>query len=132
MTNYLIKFGVTELPNRLIMADGYSVTPNMRTELEAFRDVDISLHRVTSPNFKTKITLTLTPMSQTDRTLVQSIINGATLIATERKVLVTYWNEEEGQYKSGDFYITDTTFQTLGSFGGERWYKSTTYELIEY
>ena len=58
-------------------------------------------------------------MSQTDRTLVQSIINGATLIATERKVLVTYWNEEEGQYKSGDFYITDTTFQTLGSFGGQ-------------
>lgn len=128
----LIKFGDTWLPNEYITEDGYVVTPNQRTELEAYRNADVLLHRVTSPNFKTSITLTLCPMSLTEKMTVQSIINSAMIVPTERKVAVTYWNDETNTYETGDFYISDVTYSVMGYYGGERWYKSVTYQLTEY
>lgn len=128
----LIKFGDTWLPNEYITADGFITTPNQRTELEAYRNADVLLHRVTSPNFKTSITLTLCPMSLSDKMIVQEIINNAMLIPNERKVNVTYWNDETNGYSQGEFYISDVTYSTLGYYGGERWYKSVTYQLTEY
>ncbi len=134
MSDYLIRFGNEWFPHDLLAEDGYSVTPNRRTELEAFRDADIELHRVTSPNFKTSITLTTCPMCRSDKERLQRIINaaGSMINETERKVSVTYWNEEENTYKTGMFYMTDPTYAVRGYFGGERWYKPITYELIEY
>lgn len=132
MSDYLIKFGSTVLPNKYITSDGYNTTPNQRTELEAFRDANIDLHRVTSPNFKTSIYLTLCPMSLQDKIAVQNIISNSMINETERKVRVTYWNDETNNYSTGDFYISDVSYQTIGSFGGEWWYKSVTYQLTEY
>ena len=56
MSDNLIKFGNAWLPLSFLLADGYESTPNQRTELEAYRDADIYLHRVTSPNHKTSLT----------------------------------------------------------------------------
>ncbi len=132
MSEYLLKFGNTELPNKYITSDGYVDTPNQRTELEAYRDANILLHRVTSPNFKTTIMFTTCPMSLSDKKKFQNIINSGMINSTERKVCVTYYNDETNEYETGDFYISDPTFGTLGYFGGERWYKSVTYQLTEY
>lgn len=132
MSDYLIKFGDTELPNKYITSDGYVTTPNQRTELEAFRDANILLHRVTSPNFKTSITLTLCPMSASEKQYVQEIIKGGMTNTVERKVAVTYWNEETNKYKTGDFYISDPTYSLMGRYGGKNWYKPITYQLTEY
>lgn len=132
MSDYLIKFGNTELPNKYITSDGYVTTPNQRTELEAYRDADIKLHRVTSPNFKTSIQLTLCPMSETEKKEVQSIIENGMINTVERKVDVTYRNEEINSYSEGYFYISDVTYSLIGRYGGENWYKSVTYQLTEY
>ena len=147
----LIKFGDTWLPNEYLLADGYESTPNQRTELDAFRDANVLLHRVTSSNYKalqshrqillhritssnhkTNLSFTLCPLTLTDKQYVQSIINGGMENSTERKVLVTYWNDETNSYETGHFYIHDVTYQIMGYYGGERWYKSVTYELTEY
>lgn len=132
--DYLIKFGNTPLPNRFITADGYVVTPNRRTELEAYRDANIELHRTTSPNYKTSIQLTLCPMKQADKEAVQQIIfsSDSMINMIERKVRVTYWNDEVCGYSTGYFYISDVTYTPLGNIGGEHWYKSVTYQLTEY
>lgn len=134
MSDNLIKFGNTWLPLSYLLADGYESTPNQRTELEAYRDADIYLHRVTSPNHKTILTLNFCPMCKSDKENVQAIIYSASSMIneTERKVYVTYWNEEANEYTSGYFYISDITFKLLGFFGGERWYKSFTVKLTEY
>lgn len=131
MNDYLLKFGNTILPSKYIMSDGYVITPNQRTELEAYRDADIELHRVTSRNFKTSISLTTCPMSLSDKIEFQSIIE-ADMEIIERKVRITYWNDETNEYSVGDFYVSDTTFSILGYFGGERWYKPATFQFIEY
>ncbi len=132
MSNFLIKFGSKELPNSFLTDDGYVTTPNQRTELEAYRDADIKLHRTTSPEYKTSIQLTFCPMSQSDKELLQNIIRTDMENEIERKVSVTYWNEETNDYKDGEFYISDVTYATLGFFGGEKWYKSFTCQLTEY
>lgn len=132
MSDNLIMFGDTRLPPDYIAADGWQITPSQRTELDAYRDANIDLHRVTSSNFKTSITLTLTPLSQSQKEAVQAIINAAMINEVERKVHITYWNEETNTYEGGDFYISDVTYTTLGYFGGERWYKPITYQLTEY
>lgn len=132
MSEYLLKFGETELPNDYITSDGYTDIPNQRTELKAYRDANILLHRVTSPNFKTTIMFTTCPMSLSDKVRFQAIIESGMINHIERKVRVTYYNDETNEYETGDFYISDPTFSSLGYFGGERWYKSVTYQLTEY
>lgn len=132
MSEYLIKFGGTEFPNKYITSDGYNTTPNQRTELKAYRDADINLHRVTSPNFKTSISLTLCPMSASEKQEVQNIIKNSMINTDERKVDVTYWNDEINSYSNGYFYISDVTYNLMGFYGGEKWYKSVTYQLTEY
>lgn len=130
--DHLIKFGSDWLPNEFLTADGFEVIPNQRTDLEAYRDTNIDLHRVTSSNFKTTINLTLCPMSLTEKRQVFSIINAGIVNSTERKVYAEYYNDETDSIESGYFYMPDITFKTLGFFGGERWYASTTIKLIEY
>lgn len=132
MSEYLLKFNGTVLPTKYIASDGYVTTPNQRTELEAYRDANILLHRVTSTNFKTTIMLTTTPMSLSDKRNFQEIIESGMINSIERKVVVTYWNDETNSYTTGYFYISDPTYSTLGYFGGERWYKPVTYQLTEY
>lgn len=134
MNDDLIKFGGTWLPLSYLLADGYETTPNRRTELEAYRDANVYLHRATSPNHKTTLTLNFCPMSQSEKEQVQAIIWGSASMVneTERKVYITYWNDETNGYTSGYFYISDITYQTLGRFGGERWYKPFSLKLTEY
>ena len=132
MADNLIKFGNTWFPNELLLADGWQPTPNQRTELDAYRDASIYLHRTTSQNYKTTILLNLCPMTQTEKERVQGIINSAMINTVERKVQISYWNDETNEYSNGEFYISDITFQTLGFFGGERWYKPFSIKLTEY
>ena len=130
--NGVIQFGSEEFPTNLLAADGWNSTPNRRTELSAYRDGNVYLHRVTSPNYKTTITFTTTPLSANDKQTIQGIINRAMINPVERRVSVTYRNEETNEISSGVFYIADVTYQSMGVFGGERWYKPITFELTEY
>lgn len=128
----LIQFGSVWLPLDYLLADGWNSVPNQRTELDAYRDANVYLHRTTSPEYKTILTLNFCPMNQADKEYVQSIINGAMLNAVERQVDINYWNDETNEYTTGTFYISDITYQTLGFYGGERWYKPFTVKLTEY
>ena len=50
---WLLKIGDVQLPNSFIVADGWDSTPNQRTEIDAYRDANVLLHRETSSNYKT-------------------------------------------------------------------------------
>lgn len=130
--NKLIKFGSSWLPTKYLLADGWEQTPNQRTEIAAYRDANVYLHRTTSPNHKTSLTLNFCPMCRADKETVQSIISSAFVDEIERKVGITYRNEETNSYESGVFYIPDIRYKTLGWFGGECWYSSFSCELVEY
>lgn len=106
---WLIKFGDVALPNSYL--EKYKGKPNMRTEIEAWRDAGtLSLHRTTSPFYKSKITLPIRKLYYGEKIFLKALIDAATVNETERKVKVTYWNDEDMEYKSGEFYIADIEY----------------------
>lgn len=110
---WLIKFGNVQLPNSFLLADGWESTPNQRMELDAYRDANVLLHRETASNFKTKLKLNIREMTLEERIAFNNVIGLATLSITnkkQRKVYITYWNDETLEYSSGIFYMTDATY----------------------
>ena len=110
---WLIKFGAVQLPNSFLLADGWEGTPNQRLEVDAYRDANMLLHRETSSNYKTKLKLNIREMNLQERIALNNVIGLATLSVTEqkeRRVLITYWNDETLTYESGVFYMSDITY----------------------
>lgn len=134
---WLIKFGGVVLPNSFILADGWESTPNQRVEINAYRDANVLLHRETSENFKTSITLNIRAMDLEEMTAFKAVIGLATLGVNEkkqRKLMVTYWNDEELDYKTAMMYMTDTTYSihTVDEASRDIEYNAFPIELIEY
>ena len=110
---WLIKFGGVQLPNSFLLEDGWESNPNQRIEIDAYRDANVLLHRETASNFKTKLKLNIREMTLTERIAFDNVIGLATLSVTdkkERRVSITYWNDETLQYTQGIFYMSDPTY----------------------
>lgn len=129
---YLLAFGSVVLSNAYLTQGSYSVTPSQRTELAAYRDNSNNLHRTTSSNYKTKITFSTKPLTLDEKIALQNVIASGMVNNTERKVQVTYYNDETNSYYTGYFYITDVTYTVLDTFGNDIIYNPISYTLIEY
>ena len=133
---WLIKFGEQVMPNSFLSLEGWEATPNQRTELDAYRDGNNLLHRETSENFKTKIVLSVHELELDEKILFQSIINSGMIDSTQRKVNVTYWNDETNQYVTSatGFYIPDIKWKIkrIDEAANQMYYKDFTLTLIEY
>lgn len=134
---WLIKFGTVQLPNSFLLADGYEDTPNQRLEIDAYRDANALLHRDTAPNTKTSLVLNIKAMTYTERLAFDNVIGLATLPTSDRlqrRVNVTYWNDEELKYKTGTFYMADIkwTIHTVDEENKEYEYNPVTLTLTEY
>lgn len=129
---YLIKLGDVELPNKFIQYDSYKSTDNQRTELKANRDTSNFLHRQTSPNFKTKIEFNTVELHLSDLTEIKNIIAGATINTTERKVRVTYWNNENLVYKTMIAYMPDFEYNIKNVTKNDIVYKPLRIAFIQY
>lgn len=106
---WMVKFGDMVLPNNYL--EKYQDTPNQRLEIDAYRDSGkLYLHRTTSPYFKSKITLPIKRLYYGEKILLKAIIDAAVINEAERKVQVTYWNSENLDYVSGEFYISDIEY----------------------
>lgn len=136
-SGWLIKFGDVILPNSFILADGWESTPNQRVEIDAYRDANVLLHRETSENFKTSITLNIRAMNLEEMTAFKAVIGLATLDINnkkQRRLMVTYWNDEELEYKTATMYMPDVTYSihTVNEVDRDIEYNGFTIELIEY
>ena len=127
---YFISISGQKLPNSYLT--GYSITPNQRTELSAYRDNNNLLNRVTSPNFKTKITITTKPLFIDEKINLQNIIAAGYTNYVQRKVSMTYYNDEDDKYYTGDFYVPDITFSVKYCSGNDVLYNPVEISLIEY
>ena len=127
---YLLKFGSTVMPNKYLLE--YSSTPNQRMESDAQRDQLGDLHRTTLPHHKTSITFSTHILSLDEKINFQNIIYGAMTNSLQRRVPVTYWNDETNSYKTGSFYIPDIEFQVIDADANNIEYNPITVELIEY
>ena len=108
---WLIKFGNTVLPNKYL--EKYKSTPNQRLELDASRDATALLHRQTSPNYKTSLTVPIRKLYLGEKIVVKAIIDAGIVSGgeRERKVSVTISHVNERKldmvYEPFDIQLTE-------------------------
>ena len=133
---WLIKFGSQIMPNNFLVTEGWETTPNQRTELDAYRDGNNLLHRETSENYKTKIVMSVADLDLEEKIRFQQIIHSGMINERERKVDVTYWNDEINEYVTSrtGFYIPDIKWviEKIDEEKKNIHYKQFTITLIEY
>ena len=133
---WLLKFGNVRLPNSFLLADGWNSTPNQRLEVASYRNANMLLIRETSSNFKTKLTITVMEMNLEEKIAFQNVIKQAMISEKERKIDLTYWNDETNEYvhSATGFYIPDITYGAhhIDEDKNDIEYNSFTVTMIEY
>lgn len=135
---YLLKFGDKStgvaIPNSmLIMSDENEQTPNQREEIKAVRDDDTRvLTRVTSSGQITKMQYAFKPMNIKQRKALNAVMKHGLVNEKQRKYKVTYWNDENLRYETGNFYIPDITFHYKEVSEETLTYRAFVMQLIGY
>ena len=151
---YFIKATKTNavFPMTYIEFDTYTCTPDQREEIKAYRDENTrELFRITADGMKTKITFsTRKTLYKADKVAIlkfftdaESSEQDASTALKQRKVQLTYWNEEEDTYKTSYFYRPNLTFKVKSIIPTNRFdtsnnriydimYEALDLELIEY
>ena len=108
---YLLSFNGANLNNKYISLKSFKVTPNQRLEIEAYRDANFLLHRVTSPNFKTKIDFTtVAGLTLSDKEDMFNRINTGLINSNQKSYNVVYWNDDTSSYRQGIFYMPNVEY----------------------
>lgn len=130
---YLLKFSKTGVlfPSSLILLSSWKPTPRQRTELQAYRDSNMSLHRVTSPNHKTKLTFDTVPMQLAEYEMLRGLINSATENVQQRRLALEYWDDELLDYRTATFYSPDITYTIRRITTDNIFYDSFNFTFIE-
>lgn len=131
---WLIKFPKTNqlFPHELIDKDNYKSTPLQRTELKSYRDNNILLHRVTSPNYKSKIEFQTLKINLAQLAQIRTVLDAAFDNRKERKLRVTYWDDELLAYRTMTAYMTDTTYTVSTISDSSIKYNTIRFSFIEY
>lgn len=121
-------------PMKYIDETTWESTPNQREELKAYRDDNTrDLTRVTAAGRKTAISFeTRSGLHKADKEAIQSYFTSNESDATQRRISLTYWNDEENNYKQGDFYRPNLTFKIKKITGNDIIYDKVKIDLVEY
>lgn len=132
---YLIKVGTYEIPMKFIALEGYKVTPNMRQDLDPFRDNNGVLTRNVVTNMPSKIEFNTPYLFRKDMQTLMTNIRSQFTNSAEKKASVTFFCEDIDDYKTEDMYIPDVPFEmyhrNADSFDLSL-YKPTTIKFIGY
>lgn len=125
---YLIKANGIELNNSILAQNGYSSNPNMLTDKDSYTDGDGELHRTVLPHTRSKIYIKTTELTVDDKKHLQTVFPNRKLINVE------YWNDEDEEYSTGQFYIPDIkwSIKRIDASTNERIYDAVDITLIEY
>lgn len=120
-------------PHGYIKADSYSVNPDQREEIKAYRDdYTRDLTRITASGMKTKITFTIRPMNLNEAYTIEKWFQDHESSRTERKIYLKYWDDETFQYKFGYFYRTNHEHKINYITDTDIQYGETEISLTEY
>lgn len=129
---WLIKVGTKKFPHKYIAEKSYQTTPLQRTELKAYRDTRNNLHRITSPNYKSKIVFKTVPLTLAELREIRTLLNSAFINNQQRKLNVTYWDEELLAYRTMTAYMPDITYTVTKISDSNIKYEPVDLTFIEY
>ena len=102
---FLFKFGNYAIPLEYIQFDSYSTKPNQRQDMDSYTDADGVTQRNALAHTKTDIQFTVRKLYEADKDTLMSNITNNYINAKERDAMCTYYDTENGSYKTGHFYL---------------------------
>ena len=139
---YLFKKTVTQgttsvdvpFPNKYIALNSWSSTPNQREEIKAYRDDNSrNLTRVTAQGKKSKFSFkTRKNLRLAEKQEIQQFFTSSEVDANQRKIQLTYWNDDDNQYKTGYFYRPNMDFKIIKITNDNIFYDEMSFEFVEY
>lgn len=121
-------------PNKYIALDTWDSTPNQREEIKAYRDDNTrDLVRVTAQGKKSKFSFkTRKKLHLAEKEEIQQFFTSSETDRNQRKIQLTFWNDEDNEYKTGYFYRPNMTFKIYKITDDDIIYDEMSFELIEY
>lgn len=131
---YLLASNGIPFPHAYIQYDTYSTLPNSREEIKAYRDDNTrDLTRITASGTKSSFGFKLRDgMHLWEAQEVLNWLKSNYTIPLERKLTITYWNQEDLVYKTSDFYCADIKWEIKTIRGDDIIYKEAQVDFVEY
>jgi hypothetical protein len=130
---YLVKAYNGTILDQYLAAEGFKCTPDQRQDKDSYRDGYGILHRNVLPGVTSTLELTTLDGLNVDQVAAfKEAIESGVINSMERKLTLTYWNDERMTYCTDTFYMPDMTFTYSRIQGGTLIYKSTTFKFIGY
>ena len=129
---YLIKAADGTVLDKYIEAGTYSATPDQRQDKDSYRDGLGELHRKVLPCVCTTLAFSTAIMSLDDKIAFQSAILSGLEDGAERRVSLTYWNDEINGYCTDIFYMPDIKYPIKHITEADIVYGSIEIKLIGY
>ena len=136
---YLLKIGTgasaVEFPMKYIVAESYKSTPNQRMEKKANRNGRGVLIRVTLPHMPYKVEFnTVENLTNTQVGEINALISSHYTVPQERKLSITYYDNENDTYKTAFVYCPDVEYniKRIDKEHNKIIYNSLRYAFIEY
>ena len=128
---WLLKVGDTDI-SKYVDIENYKVSPEQRADLDSDRNGLNKLYREVADHYTTKIEFNTIPMESAEMTDFLQVLETAYINVKERKPLVTYFDVNTGEYKTGEMYVPNYTVETKSWNGMELEYKPLRVAFIEY
>lgn len=123
-----------EFPHKYIALESWKSKPNQREEIKAYRDDNTrELTRVTAAGRKTSFSFELRPkLTLAQKQEIQDFFTSVEVDPDQRKIQLTYWNDEDNDYKTGYFYRPNMEFPIYKITKNDIIYDKMTLEFVEY
>lgn len=138
---YLFKATATNtiFPMKYINYESWNSTPKQREELKAYRDDNTrDLTRITAEGMKSVFAFeTRANLHLDEKIAIQNFFTNAEVYSEahhQRKVQLTYWNDETNTYETGYFYRPDIQFpiRRIIQETNDIIYGSMKFDFVEY
>ena len=136
---YLLKAtsGGQLFPHKYMQLASWTTTPNQREEIKAYRDDNTrNLTRVTAAGRKTAIQFKTRPhLHLAEKQEIQQFFTSHEYTLqdqAERKIQLTFWNDESNTYETGYFYRPNMEFKIEKITEDDIVYGEFTFDLVEY
>ena len=122
----------TYFPEDLIVASSYQCVPNIRQDKDPKRDMNGVLHRAVVSARPSTIKFQTKELHSADKARIKAFWDACMVSAKERKVRVRFWDTENDEYKTENFYIPDVAYTIVFHTNTDVIYAPLDYELIGY
>lgn len=124
----------TPFNNKFIQYGTWSSNPNQREEIKAYRDENTrNLTRITASGKKSVFSFkTRKHLHLSEKIAIQNFFKGHELSASERKIRLKFWDDENNEYKIGEFYRPNMPFPIEKITENDIIYGELEFNFVEY